>query len=73
MDNEQITLLAAILELGWPAVVLMQSIVLYRAHSAMTDRYLSHLERESERTAIVAAAAAVRDDAERAQPNDFTI
>lgn len=49
LTNEEITLISAILELGWPAIVVMQSIILYRAHSSMIDRYLSHLERESER------------------------
>lgn len=49
MEPETISLIQAILELGWPAVVLMQSIILYRAYTAMTDRYLAHLERISER------------------------
>lgn len=32
------------MDLGMPAVVLIQSIVLYRALMGMTDRYISALE-----------------------------
>lgn len=44
MDDPIIQSVRQIIDLGMPAVVLVQSIVLYRALSAMTDRYISTLE-----------------------------
>lgn len=44
MDDPIIASVRAVIDLGMPAVVLVQSIVLYRALSAMTDRYISTLE-----------------------------
>lgn len=44
MDDPIIASVRAVIDLGMPAVVLVQSIVLYRSLSAMTDRYISMLE-----------------------------
>lgn len=44
MDDPIIASVRAVIDLGMPAVVLVQSVVLYRALAAMTDRYLTYLE-----------------------------
>lgn len=44
MDDPIIASVRQVIDLGMPAVVLVQSIVLYRALSSMTDRYISTLE-----------------------------
>ncbi len=44
MDDGIIAAIRSVIDLGMPALVIIQSIVLYRAHVAMTDRYLTHLE-----------------------------
>lgn len=44
MDDPVIESVRGIMDLGMPAVVLIQSIVLYRALMGMTDRYISALE-----------------------------
>lgn len=44
MEDPIIQSVRQIIDLGMPAVVLVQSIVLYRALSSMTDRYISMLE-----------------------------
>lgn len=44
MEDPIIQSVRQIIDLGMPAVVLIQSIVLYRALSSMTDRYISMLE-----------------------------
>lgn len=44
MEDPIIQSIRQIIDLGMPAVVLIQSIVLYRALSGMTDRYISMLE-----------------------------
>lgn len=54
MDNLQF--LQAILQLGWPAIVLIQNIILYRDNIKMRDAIMDYLkQRDSEEipTAIV--------------------
>lgn len=49
MDEETALLISKVLDLGLVGVLAVQTIVLYRALTTMTDRYLAHLERISER------------------------
>ncbi len=44
MDDPLIGAVRAVLELGWPAIVLVQSAILWRSAQQMTDRYIAHLE-----------------------------
>ncbi len=49
MDDPILQAVRAILELGWPAIVLVQSVILWRAHQTMVDRYIAYLETREER------------------------
>lgn len=80
METEAIDLVTSIIDTGLVGVVLVQSIILYRALAGMTDRYLSHLERLNER--LIAAQFAqlsrpnfldVGADPNRAQPDNLPI
>lgn len=79
MDPETINLIASVLDLGLVGVLLVQSIVLYRAYTAMTDRYLAHLERISERVTTLTTPLMVPPfledgvTAHRTPPNNVTI
>lgn len=79
MDTETIDFVQSVIDTGLVGVVLVQSIILYRALTAMTDRYIAHLERISERMATLATPPAVpvfldeRADAARAPSDNVTI
>lgn len=79
MDEETALLISKILDLGLVGVLSVQTVVLYRALTTMTDRYLAHLERISERVTTLttplnaAAFLADRDAAERAVSDNVTI
>lgn len=80
METEAIDLVTSIIDTGLVGVVLVQSIILYRALAGMTDRYLANLERMNERLIAAQFAQLSRPpfldgqaDANRAQPDNITI
>lgn len=44
MDDPVIGAVRAVLELGWPAIVLIQSVILWRAYTERTQQFIDHLK-----------------------------
>lgn len=47
MDNLQT--LQTLLQLGWPAIVLIECVILWRDNVALRTRLIDHLEKDKER------------------------
>ncbi len=62
MDEAAVALIRQILELGWPAISLIQTWILYRALRERTAEYIAHLEMwHAPNTERAAAHGAIRE------------
>lgn len=48
MDDPVIGAVRAVLELGWPAIVLVQSVILWKAYTERTQQFIDHLKQPHE-------------------------
>lgn len=64
-DDPIIGAVRAVLELGWPAIVLVQSAILWRKVEALNERYLTFLEAQVE-------GKKAQETPERTQPEALT-
>lgn len=48
MDDPIIASVRAVLELGWPAIVLIQSVILWKAYTDRTNQFIDWLKAQAE-------------------------